>query len=216
MRIARLAVPIAITSLTSAASMPAAFPPQSMKGAVVESHEALTVSAQPWLDPALYKEKFHKKSPYSAGVVAIEVTFRNDSSDALDLTISHIRLNLQIDEENRQELHALEPAELAAAVYHPESRDPTARSRVPLPIPARRGGGSSKDQDELQHEAQDAGLPSNVIAPHSTMKGLLYFDLQGQFDLLTSARLYIPDIQRMDKKESLTFFEIDLGRAAAK
>lgn len=185
-----------------------------MKATAVESHEGLAVSAQPWLDSALYKEKFRKKSPFSGGVVAIEVTFRNDSADALDVALSHIRLTLQIDQENRQELHPLLPAEVAEAVFHPSSKDPTARSRVPLPIPTRKGGGS-KDQDALQREAQDAAVPSNVIAPHSTMKGLLYFDLQGQVDLVNSARLYIPDIKRMGKSESLTFFEIDLNRSVA-
>jgi len=39
-----------------------------------------------------------------------------------------------------------------------------------------------------------AVVPANVIAPHSTVQGLLYFDLQGQFDLLNAAHLYVPDV----------------------
>jgi hypothetical protein len=213
MRIAQLAVPLMFIGMGSLAG--AGSWPQSLKAAAVESHEALTVSAQPWLDASLYKEKFHKKSPYAAGVVAIDVSFRNDSDDALDLAISRIRLVVQMDEENRHELQALQPSEVAQAIVRPGSKDPTAR-RLPLPIPTKRGDGSSKELDELQREAQNAGVPSNVLAPHSVMRGLLYFDLQGQFDLLNSARLYIPDIKRMGKNGSLTFFDVDLSRSSLK
>jgi hypothetical protein len=40
---------------------------------------------------------------------------------------------------------------------------------------------------------------------------LLYFDLQGQFDLLNTAHLYVPDVAIMGKDEGLTYFEIDLS-----
>jgi hypothetical protein len=55
-----------------------------------------------------------------------------------------------------------------------------------------------------------------VIAPHSTVQGLLYFDLQGQFDLLNGARLYVPDVLVMENNRSLTYFEIDLSRPTGK
>jgi hypothetical protein len=51
-----------------------------------------------------------------------------------------------------------------------------------------------------------------VLAPHSTVQGLLYFDMQGQFDLLKTAHLYVPDIMAMKGNRALTFFEIDLSR----
>jgi hypothetical protein len=50
------------------------------------------------------------------------------------------------------------------------------------------------------------------VAPHSTVQGLLYFDLQGQFDLLSTAHLYVPDLLVLEKNRSLTYFEIDLSR----
>src|SRR5262245_51480078 len=57
--------------------------PQALKTASLESHEGLTISALPWTDPDQYKEKFPKKSPYAAGVLAIQVVFRNDSNESL-------------------------------------------------------------------------------------------------------------------------------------
>jgi hypothetical protein len=41
---------------------------------------------------------------------------------------------------------------------------------------------------------------------------LLYFDLQGQFDLLSTAHLYIPDVRALEKNHPLLYFEIDLSR----
>jgi hypothetical protein len=43
----------------------------------------------------------------------------------------------------------------------------------------------------------------------------MYFDLQGQFDLLSTAHLYIPELLDLEKNRSLTYFELDLSRSAA-
>src|SRR4030081_402412 len=55
----------------------------SVKAAAVESHEGMTVSASPWTSADLYKEKFAKNSPFKAGIVAIQLSFRNDSNQAV-------------------------------------------------------------------------------------------------------------------------------------
>jgi hypothetical protein len=44
------------------------------------------------------------------------------------------------------------------------------------------------------------------------VQGLLYFDLQNQFDLLQSAHLYVPQLMQMQSGRALTFFDIDLSR----
>jgi hypothetical protein len=43
----------------------------------------------------------------------------------------------------------------------------------------------------------------------------MYFDLQGQFDLLSTAHLYVPELLVLEKSRALTYFEIDLSRSAA-
>jgi hypothetical protein len=55
-------------------------------------------------------------------------------------------------------------------------------------------------------------MPTSVVAAHSTVQGLLYFDLQDQFDLLQSAHLYVPQIVQMEGGRAITFFDIDLSR----
>jgi len=188
----------------------------SLKTASLETHEGLTISAQPWTDAALYKEKFPKKSPFAAGIVAMQVVFRNDSNESMKVSLDHIRLSFQVDEDNRQELQALTPAQVADQVLKPGGKDPSqSRSRIPLPVGVPHSG-NDKHWTELEQQAENAGVPANVIAPHSTVQGLLYFDLQGQFDLLNGARLYVPDVLVMGNNRSLTYFEIDLSKPVGK
>jgi hypothetical protein len=190
----------------------AAQPQTSLKTASLESHEGLTISAQPWTDAALYKEKFPKKSPFSAGVLAVQVVLRNDSDESMRVNLRRIRLTVQLDADNKQEVEALTADQVADAVFKPTAKDPTAtRQKLPLPIPTSKGG-RDKHWTELQTQAQNAEVPTSVIAAHSTVQGLLYFDLQDQFDLLQSAHLYIPDITLMQQNRALTYFDIDLSR----
>jgi hypothetical protein len=183
----------------------------ALKTAALESHEGLTVSAQPWTDAARYKEKFPKKSPFSAGVLAVQVVFRNDSNESVRVNLERIRLTVQLDVDNRQEVQPLTADQLADAVLKPAAKDPTKRSRLPLPLPSSQGG-RDKHWTELQKQALEAGVPSSVVAAHGTVQGLLYFDLQSQFDLLQTAHLYIPEVMQMQRGTALTYFDIDLSR----
>jgi hypothetical protein len=182
-----------------------------MKAASLESHEGITISALPWMESSQYKEKFPKKSPLAAGVLAIHVAIRNDSDDSMRVNLSRVRLTVQIDPDNRQELQSLSAGELADAVLKPGAKDPTAKRKLPIPVGGS-GGGKDKHWDELQKQAQDAALPTSVVAAHSTVQGLLYFDLQNQFDLLQTSHLYFPEITRMQDNRALTYFDIDLSR----
>ncbi len=177
-----------------AAGKGAAHPQAPLKTSALESHEGMTISAQPWTNPALYKEKFHKKSPYAAGIVALQVMFRNDSDDSLKVNLERIRLNVTLSEEDHQALNPLTSDQAADVILKPGARNVT-RSRFPIPI-----GGPKVGHDKKWVEV---------------VQGLLYFDLQNQFDLLNSARLYVPDIVALEKNRGLMFFEIDLGQTGS-
>jgi hypothetical protein len=184
----------------------------SLKTASLESHEGLTISALPWTDPSQYKEKFSKKSPYAGGVLAVQVAFRNDSDESVRVNLERIRLTVQLGDDNRQEVASLNSEELADAVLKPKVKDPTKRPRLPLPVGGGSKGGRDKHWTELQTEAQNASVPTSVVAAHSTVQGLLYFDLQDQFDLLQNAHLYVPQLMQMTSGRAITFFDIDLSR----
>ena len=183
----------------------------SLRTSALESHEGMTISARPWTTPALYKEKFHKKSPYAAGIVGVQVTFRNDSDDSLKVNLERIRLNITLSEDNRQALDPLTSEQAADVILKPGAKN-IGRSRLPIPI----GGpkvGHDKKWVEVEQELREAGVKASIVAPHSSVQGLLYFDLQGQFDLLNSSRLYIPDVVALEKNRGLLYFEIDLSQA---
>ena len=182
----------------------------SLKASALESHEGMTISVRPWTDPALYKEKFHKKSPYAAGLVAVQVTFRNDSDDSMKVNLERIRLNVTLSEDERQAIDSLTSEQAADAILKPGGKNVT-RSRFPVPI----GGpkvGRDKKWTEVEEELRQAGVRASVVAPHSSIEGLLYFDLRSQFDLLSNAQLYVPEITAIEKNHGLMYFEIDLSR----
>ena len=185
-----------------------------LKTSALESHEGMTISALPWTNPALYKEKFHKKSPYAAGIVALQVVFRNDSDDSLKENLERIRLNVTLSEDDHQALDPLTSEQAADVILQPAVKN-LGRSRFPLPI----GGpkvGRDKKWVELEQELRQAGVKGSIVAPHSSVEGLLYFDLQSQFDLLSNAHLYVPDIIALEKNHGLMYFEIDLSQAGGK
>lgn len=188
-----------------------------MRASITDSHEGMTVGVEPWTQANRYKQKFPKKSPLQGGVVAINVNFRNDSDQGIKVDLQRIRLLVQVSEDSRQELNALSAEDVADAVLLKNSgKDPTLkRSPLPIPIPST-GVKTQRDAkwNDFRDACQNAAVPSNVVAAHSTVEGLLYFDLRGQVDLLKSSRLYIPNLVSMTDHQPLSYFDIGLGNGA--
>ncbi len=209
-----IAIIVPFLAATLFSGWPAAQSPQAtMRAAAIESHEGVTISARPWTDAASYKAKFSKKSPLAAGIVAIDTIIRNDTDDSMKIDLEQIRLNITVSEDNRQALHALTPDDVADVMMDTGKKDPTATRRMPFPIPsAGPKAGRDKHWMQMQKAAADAAVPGSVVAPHHALQGLLYFDMQGQFDLLSTAHLYIPDVRALEKNHPLLYFEIDLSR----
>ena len=181
----------------------------TMRTSIVDSHEGVTIGVDPWTSASRYKGKFPKKNPYTGGIVALHLTIRNDNDEPIRISRERIRLLVKLDEEHRQELEPLTGDDVADAVLlENHQKDPTLR-RSPLPLPIGRAKPTrDKHWEELRDACQDAALPSPVIAPHSTMEGLVYFDLRGEWDLLDNARVYVPDLERMSTKQAISYFDI--------
>lgn len=183
-----------------------------LRTSILDSHEGVTIGVEPWTQASRYKEKFPKKTPFAAGIVALRLTIRNDNDEAVKLNLHRIRLLVQLDPENRQELEALTADDVADAVMlRQNGKDPTVR-RLPIPLPINRPKPTrDKNWEEFHGDCQNAGLPSSVIGAHSTMEGLVYFDLRGEWDLLQTARLYVPDLQKMTSQQTISYFDIDFS-----
>jgi hypothetical protein len=179
-----------------------------------DSHEGVTISVEPWTHAANYKEKFPKKSPFSGGVVALKVTIRNNSDESVKVDLQRIRLLLILGEEDRQELTPLSADEVADAVLLKGGKDPTTR-RNPLPMPIGKPNPSrDKNWTEFRNDCQNAAMPSPVVATGTAMEGLVYFDMRSEWDLLQTAKLYVPNLITMASHTPLSYFEIDLGKGS--
>ncbi|HUC52777.1 MAG TPA: hypothetical protein VMR90_01945 [Candidatus Cybelea sp.] len=211
----KLTLILPILALALIAAQPGTSQQQAaLKTNSLESHEGMTITAQPWTDPGLYKQKFPKKSPFAAGMIAIQVVFRNDSDDSMKVNLERIRLNVTVSEEDHQALYPLSPEEGAEVIMRPSTKKLTAK-RLPIPL----GGpkvGKDKKWTEVEQSLREAGVQASVLAPHSSVQGLLYFDLRSQFDLLNTAHLYVPEITAIEKNRGLLYFEIDLSQLAAR
>jgi hypothetical protein len=212
MRTIAISVPLS-ASLLLASGISQGQSQQPIRASAVESHEGLTISVLPLIEAAQYKEKFPKKSPYAAGILAIQVTLQNDTDQSVKINLERVRLLVMLSDDNRQQIEALNSSGVADITLSPGGKDPTARRKFPLPS---RGPGSGHDKNwtELEKAAREAGIPGSIVAPHGRLQGLMYFDLQGQFDLVGSAHLYIPELLALEKIRSLTYFEIELSRSA--
>jgi len=189
---------------------------EPVRAPIQDSHEKMTIGIDPWTSASRYKERFPKKSPFSKGIVAMRVSFRNDSDEGIKIDLRHIRLLLQLNEDERQELEPLTADEVADTVLLKNNgKDPTAK-RIPLPIPI--GGAKplrDKNWTDFRDDCQNAGMPTSVVAAHGTVEGLLYFDLRGEVELLQNARLYVPNLTMMGTKQPLSYFDIPLGSSSA-
>jgi hypothetical protein len=189
--------------------------PATARGSAVESHEGVTISVEPWTHASNYKEKFPKKSPFTGGVAALHVTFRNNSDESVRVDLQRIRLVIILGDENRQELVPLSADDVADTVLLKGGKDPTTR-RNPLPIPIGKPNPSrDKNWTDFRNDCQDAAIPSPVVAAHGSMDGLVYFDMRSEWELLQTARLYIPNLESMSSHTPLSYFEIELGHSSS-
>jgi len=189
----------------NAGPTPAKKDPSTLKAR--DQHQDLLVAADPWLKPEDYKSRFGKKTPFDAGIIAIDVYFRNDGVQPVRLNLDTIRLTISLPNTPDQELSPLRPQAVAEAVYTTDPLKPRGR-RLPLPLPSSDKG---KQMQELASSLRGVQLSTDLIPPKLVVNGLLYFDLGGHFNYISFARLYIPDLSRMGTDQPMFFFDVRFG-----
>jgi hypothetical protein len=96
-----------------------------------DRHEGMLVAADPCNDAARAKARFGKASPIPAGIVPIEVFFRNETQQPLRINLATIRLEISPAGRQRQHIEPLDASEVALLIAHPggtpnpESREPS-------------------------------------------------------------------------------------------
>jgi hypothetical protein len=176
-----------------------------------DEHQGLLIAADPYLTSERSEEKFGKKHPYAAGVLAVEVYLRNNTDSPIQVSLTPIELNVTPPGQPRQSIEALSSVSAARRIVNPGGPNPTAK-RVPLPGAA---GGSDKKAKEVAKLA-DALAPQmlgDIVGPHGTIHGFLFFDVGAEFGLVAHSTLYFPEVRKVNPEEHLLFFEVDLGAA---
>jgi hypothetical protein len=183
-------------------------PPPAAAVPAHDHHEGLTISAEPCIDPAKAEQIFGKQHPYKAGILALEVSFHNETPQPMRLTMNSIRLEIGAPGEVRDKVESLTARQVARLIIYPSGTpDVGTKRRVPIGnVPTH-----DKKVDKLTDELRPFALDADVIPPLGTIHGYLFFDLDHDFALVPDAMLYIPDIKIVQGNKPLMFFEIPLA-----
>lgn len=182
-----------------------------------DAHDGLLIAADPYDDAARSKERFGKKSPHSAGILALEVYFKNDTSKAIRVDLDRIRLSIEAPGQGRQQLRPMPVETVVNAIIYPEGLNPTApRKPRPSPLPGSGTGRKDKDVKQVDDVLRPLALEMDIVPPRATVRGLLFFDLDHRFEKLQFAQLYVPELSFETDGKPLMFFEVDLSKAVRK
>jgi hypothetical protein len=188
-------------------------PPDPVSLPARDSHQDLTIAADPYQRAERYKkEVFGKDSFYAAGIIAIDVYFKNDNNVPIRLNTGTIQLVISEPGLDRQRLGPLSPEEVADRTLL--TANTNIRAHRPFPFPgSSSSSGHSKDWVEMTTTLRSVALGTDVLPPHATTHGFLFFDLNHDFGAIHNTHLYIPDLAFMTDNKALFFFEIDLATA---
>jgi hypothetical protein len=205
---------IAMLFPPSAFSQSAPADPMSLR--TRDAHQDLTVVADPYVNADRYKkEVFGKNSFYAAGIIGIDAYFRNDNNVPIRLNTGTIQLVISQPGQDRQRLGILSPEDVADRTLL--TANSNIRAHRPFPFPgSSSSSGHSKDWVEMTTTLRSVALGTDVLPPHATTHGFLFFDLNHDFGAIRNSHLYIPDLAFMTDNKALFFFEIDFADAPSR
>jgi hypothetical protein len=173
-----------------------------------DKHDGLAVSAKPYTDAGLAKEKFGKANPLAVGILPVEVFLHNDSLQPIRVDVSTIQLSVNLPNGKHQDLDWLSAKEVAAVVAHPNGPAAPKSRRLPVGI----GSITDKKTDKMLEAIGPFALDADIVPPTATIHGFLFFDLDGNLSLVGDASLYVPDVTSVPANKPLMFFEVPLGK----
>jgi hypothetical protein len=172
-----------------------------------DTHEGLTIQADPYKDRGRSKEKFGKADPVNAGILPLEVTLRNATDKPIRVNINTIQLEVHLRSGGRQDLDWLSAEDVATLIAHPAGANAPSRPRIAgLPIPT-----GDKKADKLAEILKPLTLDADTVPPMGAVHGFVFFNLNGEMGLTDNAVLYIPDAATLPSKKALMFFEVPLS-----
>jgi hypothetical protein len=179
--------------------------------AAKDQHQDFLVAAIPYPNEKSAKEKLDKVDAIKAGLLPVEVFFRNYTKDPVRVDLKTIRLDIDTPDGQRLHLDKLSLEQAASDIAHPKGPSaPTARRLPPiLGVPI----GDSKQRD-LMDKLQPLVIQTDIVPPGGTVHGFVFFDVNHDFDLVPFASLYVPDVKSVTSSQGLIYFEVHLKGAS--
>jgi hypothetical protein len=175
------------------------------------------------------RQTFGKNNPVRGGILPVNVYIRNDTDQPLVVGLTDIRLDIRTvaapDSSSENSDDSESPAESDPAVRsRPQELMPLSTFDTAQRILFPNGSSqpkapgtpqigwfhSDKNVAALAARFDPVAFNAGVISPHSTMHGYLFFDLGGNFALISRAFLDVPSIHSQDDSHYLTYFEVSL------
>ncbi len=179
-----------------------------------DTHEGVTVAADPYTDAARSKERFGKKHPHQAGILAVEVVMHNGTTRPIRVNLDAVRLLLEPPGTSRQRLEALDLEAVIEKTLHKEQGGPNPTASR-LPIPRMPKPDRSKEWKQLEAALSPYVFNFDILPPQATVRGFFFFDMARRFEWVQYGRVYVPELKFMDDGQALFFFEVDLSKAVA-
>lgn len=185
-----------------ATSAPAAKLPQ-------DQHGGLAISVDAYSDAARSKDKFGKSAdPIPAGILPVEVFIRNDTSRLIRVNLRTIQLEVQFPNGGHQNVDSLTVRQVAAAIVHPAGASSPTMPRLPIHIPL---PGKDKKVDKIADALSPLSLDADVVPPQGSIHGFVFFNMNHEIELASTASLYVPDVTLVPANQPLMFFEVPLA-----
>jgi len=170
-----------------------------------DSHDGLTISVDTYTDANRAKKTFGKANPLRVGILPVEVFLRNDTREAMRLTLDTIRLDMHLGGSGNQNIASLSPGDAALAIAYP---------RGPATASSPWGFGSSdKKVNSIEDILRSFSL-DDISPPMSTIHGFLYFDMSRHVEWAANCSLYVPDVVTVPSNKVLIYFDVPLANAA--
>ena len=164
-----------------------------------DTHEGLTVAAEPFETRQKTKPVFGKHKLAEAGILPVLVVIANTT----DKTVRLDSFSVQLLTQDRRKI---DPTPAGVVVQRLSGKK---GKKLPFPLPRLPGGSRGNAAMEvLVHEFNMRLLP-----PDSTASGFFYFDIGRNRDWLRGSKLYLTRLFWAHNSQPLMYFEVPLDEA---
>lgn len=172
-----------------------------------DQHQGFLVAAVTYSDAATAKEKLDKVDVIKAGILPVVVYLHNSTNEPVRVDLKTIRLDIDAPSGQRLHLQSMTLEQAASEIAHPKGASAPSARRFPpiIPMPIH-----DNKKDETADKLQPLMFQTDIVPPGATVRGLLFFDLNHNFDLLPYSTLYVPDVKSITSSQAMIYFEVSL------